>query len=187
MIKFFIKLTLFVVLVGVPALIGFAWYKMKGKEVRIKISEETVQKKLDEKLPYTKNYFLALDITMNQVKLDFVKETNRVKVDAVVQLKIKLVDSILDGTISANTDFKFDTETKSFILVDPAVEQINIEGVPVLFHKKVSEAVNLLFADYISSNAVYKLPSEDTKQFLTKSIVKDVYIEGDDVVIVFGY
>ena len=121
------------------------------------------------------------------MKLDFEKETNRVKLDAKVQLKTKGIESILDGSISANTDFKFDNETKSFILVDPVIEQINIEGVPIIFHEKVSEAANLLFADYIKSNAVYKLPSESTKQFLSKSIVKDVYIEGDDVVIVFGY
>lgn len=165
-----------------------AFFYFSGKEYTVRIPEEEIREKMNEKLPLTKTYFIFLDLTLDNPRVELKEGSNRVHagLDATLNIKLNKNPKPLGGTIDASGGVEYRRESGEFFLTDPVIENLAIQGIPEKHTDKVKEAASKLLTKWYSENPIYSLSSLDTKRAAAKMLLKSVLVENKELVITLG-
>ena len=92
----------------------------------------------------------------------------------------------LGGSIDVSGGVKYQNENGQFFLTDPKIENVSIQGIPKKHIKKANVALTKALGSYYAKHPIYSLKSTDIKQAATTTILKDVYIQQRELVIILG-
>ncbi len=179
------KLVIVVFAFIVLAVVIFFYFK--GKEYVIRIPEEQIKEKLQEKLPITKTFFIFISLTIDNPRLHLKEGSNRIYtgLDATLNINIKNLNSF-SGIIDVSGGVAYQSESKTFYLTDPVIENLDIQGVPEKYTDKVKKAASKLIIKWYRENPIYSLSSLDGKQAVAKLLLRNVTIENKELVLTLG-
>lgn len=180
------------VLIGIASiivcvLIG-AYAYLSGKEYVITIPENDIAEKLNDKLPLEKTYLLIFSVSLDNPRVDLMAGSNRINggLDLTLNIKVGNEDRPLGGAVDVSGNLAYEPELGAFFLIDPVIENLDLQGVPKMYSAKISTVVEKALAHFYSTRPLYRLKSTDVKQSLARLVLKKVEVESEAVVVTLG-
>ena len=165
-----------------------AYLYLSGKEQVIRISEAELQHALDEKLPLTKRYFFIIDVTLKNPRVHLQEGSDRVNagLDIGLNLQIDKDATPLGGSIDISGGITYSPKNGAFYLVEPVIENIELQGLSEKRRPKVAKAITLALTEYFSENPIYTLKRGDLKQAAARLTLKKISVASGELVVVLG-
>ena len=135
----------------------------------IRVPKSLIESKAREKFPITKNFLLG-KVTAKNPKISF--KNNRIYVE--MDYDASLLANRSEGTISLNSEIKFDTKTNQLYLVDMQVDKILDKNGKDMISTPAAKSLKTLISNYLETNPVYKYDQEGKKK---KVKVKNMFIK----------
>lgn len=174
------------VLLLIAAVAGYLYFS--GKEYTVRISESQIQQQLAKKLPIRKSYLLIFEITLDNPRVQLRDGSKRVEAGLDLTLNITLDKNPepLGGSIDVSGGVRYEAEKGQFFLTDPLIENFAVQGVPPKYIKKVNKLLTKALAEYYEDHPIYMLKRGDAKQAFARMVLKDVTVEGKELVVTLG-
>lgn len=176
--------------VGIGALLlgSVAYWYFSGQEYAIRISQQQIDAKLSEKLPFTKTYLSIFQLTLDNPRVELLADSGRIRagLDLTLNVKINGREKPLGGAVDASAHLKYVASEGQFYLADPVIEQLSIQGLPEKYRDKARAVTELALTEYYKKHPVYRLKPGDVKQAAAKLVLRDVAVENDALVITLG-
>lgn len=181
------KVAIAAVVVILAVVVG-AYFYFSDKEFVVRINESNIRQKLDEKLPLTKTYLFIIQVTLENPRVNLKNGSNRVNagLDVILNVTIGKNPKPLSGTVDASGGIKYVSEKGEFYLINPIIENLEIQGIPPKYMDKANEALTKALAEYYSKNPIYTLRATDAKQVAARMILKNVIVENQELVVTLG-
>ena len=154
-----------------------------GEGFEITISEQRLQQAVEAQFPIERSIGpLSAGLVNPRVNLG----DGRILFDA--DAKVNALIQEFTGSAGISTDIRYDPDTASFYLTDPAVETVTIQDAPVEGLNAIqSGPVADLVKERLNNIAVYKLDSGDAAQSAASLVLKNVAFSDDGLVITLGF
>ena len=182
------KRVAFVVVIILMALMAGAYYYFSGKEYVVRLSESDIQRKLEEKLPLTKTYLFIIQVTLNNPRVHLENGSKRVNagLDVIFNITLNNHPKPIGGTVDVSAGILYLAEKGQFFLTSPIVEKLEVQGIPQQYTDKANMALTKALAEYYAKHPIYTLNATNTKQAVTRMILKDVIVENKQLVVTLG-
>jgi len=166
---------------------GFYFF-FHGRTYVFTFSEAQLQEQIGKRLPLTKTYFLIIQITLDHPRVALVEHTNHVKAGLDVQLNIHVgrEEKALGGSVDVSGGVKYVPGKGQLFLTDPVIEQFSVQGVPEKLTAKVNDALTKFLGEYYAAHPLYTLRATDTKQALTRLLLREVIVRDKTLVVTLG-
>ena len=181
--KFAIIFGLTLVIASLAAVVVF-----KGKRYEIRITAEQIRTSLDERYPEEKSFLLIFKATYRDPVVEFLPETDRIRVGMTVELdqRIGSEKKRLSGTARLTASVGYDPKKHRVHLVEADIEQLELEGVPKKYAGRITALLGRGAKSFLDNCAVYTLRATDARKAVAKLLLKDVKVDGDELVITLG-
>ncbi len=181
--KIFLVLLAILLIAAISAYLYFT-----GKRYVVRISENQIQEKLAKKLPLTKSYFFIFEVTLDNPRVELRDTSKRVEagLDVILNITINKNPKPLGGSLDVSGGVKYVAEKGEFFLTDPKIESLAVQGIPAKYTDKVNKVLTKALSEYYKDNPIYTLRSSDAKEAVARLVLKDVVVEGNELVITFG-
>ena len=168
-------------------LIG-AYIFFSGKEYIVRISESQIKAAMEQKLPLTKTYLFIIDVTLENPRVELRDGSSRIAGGMDVELNIRINENPepLGGSIDLSGGVSYVSDGGHFFLIDPVVDNFSIQGLAENIKPKVNKAIEKSLSEYFSKNPIYTLKKADLKQAAAYAVLKNVSVEGKELVISLG-
>jgi len=165
----------------IPLLFLLLSYPLHSQAYEMRVSESQLQQELDKRMPLAQQRGI-FTLTLSEPVLTLLKNTQRAQIRA----QALLVTSIglqSQGMITVNGKIRYEKDNYSFYIDDPEVTELDLEGLaPSLRPQLISIAQNAI-APEIKNKPVYTLSDQEMTQAMARMMLKDVRIEGNEVVL----
>ncbi|GGC06226.1 hypothetical protein GCM10011352_35580 [Marinobacterium zhoushanense] len=143
---------------------------------------------MDEKLPLTKTYLFIIDVTLQHPRVELIDGSGRIAGGMDVELNVRVNENPepLGGSIDISGGVSYMADEGKFFLTDPVVENFSVQGLAESIKPKVNKAIEKALSEYFSKNPIYTLKKTDLKQAAAYAVLKNVSVEGKDLVVVLG-
>jgi hypothetical protein len=166
---------------------GFAYVYFGEKTYQLRITNQEIQEKVDQKFPITKTHLVLFKVTWKNPKVVLVNGSERVTVSFDAEIHLRDADSnVLRGTCQVTSALNYKADKYEFYLVDPKIEQLDIQGVPAKMEQKVTEVFNKYANEVFDQFPVYKIRGTDRNKVIARMVLKKVTVENGDLVITLG-
>jgi hypothetical protein len=146
-------------------------------EVVIKVTQEQIQEKLDEKFPISKRYLVLLNLTLADPKVVLQEGSDRISFEVSALTNVLVNGEDLKGKAQVTAGVRYEPQEGSLLLVEPDVETVVISLLPEEYEGEVIAIADLAAREYLSDYEIYRLDQSDFKQALAKLVVKGVEVE----------
>ena len=165
-----------------------AYYYFSGQEYVFRFTEAQLQQRLEESLPITRSYLLIFQVTLDNPRVLLTDGSNRVRagLDIVLNATIGGESRPLGGTIDVEGGIKYVPAQGQFFLTDPAIERLELQGVPPKYADSARAAMTKAIAEYYSTHPIYSLKATDVNQAAARLMLKDVIVERQTLVLTLG-
>ncbi|BFM13544.1 hypothetical protein R50072_36970 [Simiduia litorea] len=165
-----------------------AYVYFSGKEYTVRIPESQIVATMEQKLPLTKTYLFIIDVTLQNPRIELIEGSGKINGGMDVELNIKLNDNPkpLGGSLDLSGGVTYVSEGGQFFLIDPVIESLSVQGLADNITPKVSKALEKALNEYFSKNPIYTLKKADLKQAAAYAVLKEVAVEGKELVIYLG-
>ena len=165
-----------------------AYFYFSGKEYSVRLTEPEIQNKLAEKLPLTKTYLFIFQLTLSNPRVLLKEGSSSVNagLDVVLNITIGKNSKTLGGTVDVSGGIRYASQSGQFFLTNPKIEKFQIQGINPKHTNKVNASITNFLTDYYQKNAIYTLKYDDSKQAVTRMVLKDVIVENKELVITLG-
>ena len=172
----------------VIATLAVAYFYLSGTEYEVRLSELDIRQKLEEKLPLTKTYLLIVQVTLDNPRVHLEEGSSRVAVgmDVMFNVTINKNPNPLGAKVDASGGIIYLAETGQFFLVEPEIENLEIQGIPQEYIEKVNLALSKALEEYYRDHPIYTLRSTDVKQAAARMVLKNVTVENKELVVTLG-
>jgi hypothetical protein len=180
---------LLIALIAVLALTGIAAFiALKNRSFQVVVPESTIREKMVEAMPYTKTYLLIFDVTLSNPRVDLVDGSSRIDagLDVALDLRLEGQAKRLGGSVDVSSGVTYRPESGAFHLVDPVVEQLAIDGLPVIYSDRARKAVGVAIEAWYRERPIYVLGRTDLKQSAASLLLQDVTVAGDQLIVTLG-
>jgi len=155
----------------------------KGLEKEIIISKSTIQKMVEKKFPIEKSSLVA-NIKLSSPSVFFQGNC----IGLTMQYSAFLLISEVGGNVSFQCRPVYKPENATFYMSDFVLTDITMNSVNSFIGKDklmgiISGIVNSYFKDY----PLYRLNPDDYKQNLAKTMLKDVSVRGDNLILLLSF
>ncbi|SDJ59347.1 DUF1439 domain-containing protein [Microbulbifer yueqingensis] len=183
MARFFSILALALVIIA-----GVAYLYFSSREVEVRFSEAQIQQALQRSLPVTRTYLVIFELTLDNPRVELAEDTGRVQAGLDITLAINSREGSKDFRGSADISGvpSFASPEAAFYLQAIEVERLEIAGLGDEQLERARSAVQLALSEYYRHHPIYRLKGESIRQRLARMALKDVEIDGDEVVITLG-
>jgi len=181
------KIVITIVAAVLATLIGvYAYYS--GKEYVVRVSEQEIINKVDEKLPVTKRYLLIFEITLENPRIFLEEGSDRVKggLDVVFNVKVNNNPKPFGGSVDISGGVKYQPESGEFYLTKPVVEKLAVQGLTDEYADKFSNFLGKALNEYYSKNPIYTLSASRGNEAIAKMVLKRVVVENKELVLTLG-
>lgn len=143
---------------------------------------------LNERFPFKKDYFIIINVDLNNPRVNLTDGKNRVYAGLDINLGLNITGKLepLGGSLDISGGVKYNSEKGSFYLTDPIIENLSVRGIPRIYMKKVNSALTEALIKIYEYRPIYTLKASDTKQAVAKLVLKDVSIENKELLITLG-
>lgn len=171
----------------VALLVGLGVY-LHGKRMTVRITEAQIREQLATRFPIERTVLLLLRWRLEDPQVTFLPERQRVVVglDARLNARLDGQRDDLGGRIEVETAVRYDAERGAFFLVDPVITRLSIGGIPEAHVMRVQDSARSLLAEAFGQFPVYILRRTDLAEGAARTVLKDVRIQDDAIVVVFG-
>jgi hypothetical protein len=164
-----------------------AFFLTQDQQVVIRLSEDQLLKAVEKKLPFEKTYLVLFDVTLDNPRITLVDGSERVQAGLDVAVEIRLGNKPpLRGSTDISGNVRYVPEEGEFYLVDPDIETLSIEGIPMAYTDKIDEVMTKALGAFFKTRPIYTLKESDTKQAAAKLVLKDVAVENSELVLTLG-
>lgn len=168
------------------AVAGYLHYRSDTFEVRI--PEQQIRQKLAEKLPLQKTYLYLFELTLENPRVDLLEDSGRIAAGLDIRVRIKGggEDRVLRGTVDASGSLRYAAAEGQFYLAEPEIEKLSVSGLPEKRTAQIRSVIETALGEYYAEHPVYRLNTDDIKQATAKMVLKNVSVDGDDLVVTMG-
>ncbi|UHQ55062.1 MULTISPECIES: DUF1439 domain-containing protein [Microbulbifer] len=169
-------------------LIAAGYIYFSGKEVELRISEAQILETLESNLPLTRTYLVIFDLTLDNPRIALNAETGRVNAGLDITLDIKSREGSKGyrGAADVSGVPSFVAENGEFYLQQIVVENLEIEGMDDKQLARARNAVQVALTEYYRNHPIYRLKDNSARQRLARMALKDINIEGNELVVTLG-
>lgn len=181
MIKWIVLAVLFV-----GGAVGF--FLLQDRQYEIRLTEAQLLEQIDRKLPFTKSYLAVFDISLENPRITMPEDGKRVLagLDIIADVRIGAGKQI-KGSADVSAGIRYAAEAGEFYLVDPNIEHLETQDIPLLYSTKADDAIRKTLAAFFRSQPVYTLKDSDAKQKSAKMVLQDVMVEEGVLVLTLGF
>jgi len=147
----------------------------------IVIPREKIQESVSRKFPYSKDVGIAR-FTLQDPEVYF--KGRNIGLRAVYYGN--LLDKEVRGSVDINGNVIYKPETASFYIHDFTIADITVNESNILEKVKYQKIIEKAISSYLEGIRIYRLDPHDSKQNLARSLVKDIFVRGDNLVLVLG-
>ena len=178
-------------ILGVIALvaIGFAIFSFLGsRDFVLKFSEEDLQSRIDEQMPFSKTYLNAVDVTLDEPRFDLIDGSDRLHggMDVVLKLRVLGREVQFDGSADMSGSFHYRPEEGAFYLDQPRLENVEIDGLSKSMSNRANDALSFALQEFYEERPIYVLSDGDVKHTATKLLLKNVVVDDEKLIVTLG-
>lgn len=169
-------------------LVAAAYLYLAGREMEVRISQAQIQRALERSLPVTRTYLAIFELTLDNPRVQLEAGSGRVRAGLDIALAIKSTEGreTFRGSADASGVPSFVAGEAGFYLQAIEVEDLQIEGLEDRQLERLRGVVQLALSEYYRRFPIYRLKDESMRQRLARMALKDVEIEGHEVIITLG-
>src|ERR1044071_2175096 len=121
--------------------------------------------------------------TYSNPHVTLLPESNRIEVGLDADLDIKLRDQPkrLGGTAVVTTGLSYRSETHQFLLSEPEINKLTLQGIPQEDLDKVTRLASNAAREYLQRFPIYTLKAKGVKTTAAKLLLKDVQVKSNEV------
>ena len=179
-----------IVLISVALFLTLAgtYFYFAGKEYRIRLSEPQIQEKLEKKMPLFKDVLFIFKVTVKNPRIKLKNGSNKINagMDVILNITVNKNSIPLGGSIDISGGIKYKSETAQFFITEPVIENLKIQGLPDKHTNKANKALTKVLTEFYKKNPIYTLKAKDVKKAAAKLLLKDVIVDGKELVVTLG-
>ena len=176
-------ISVIILIIGIAA---GSYYYFSEKLFVIELTEQELQEKFSQSIPYKKNYLFIVDVFLSNPRLELIEESNRVKVGLDVTLNIIINNDPFAGSIDVSGGVRYSNTNGSFFLDNPQIEALNISGVPAEYTDQASVHLENALSAYYAERPIYTLNNFESDQVLAKMVLKTVEVNDKKLLLKLG-
>ncbi|HEC18262.1 MAG TPA: DUF1439 domain-containing protein [Gammaproteobacteria bacterium] len=140
----------------------------------LEITEAQLQRQIENLMPLKRQQYFVT-VTLSRPKIDLSVGGNRIGLSTHVSASIP---GVTQGTGRATITgrIRYDNQQGAFYLDRPRLEELHIDKLPGQYQSQVRGLAQQALSDALSSKPVYRLNDQDLRQKLAKSMLKNVTI-----------
>jgi hypothetical protein len=164
---------------------GVAWYALRDGSITITLTQADVERELAKRFPMRKTYLQLLEVVYEnpRVVLTNGSDVLGIGVDARVAVPLK---GDVKGAADLRTKLAYDPERTAFVLHDPKVERVQIDGLDPKVLDRVREIANGLAVEQLPGIPVYTLKPTDYKRTAARLLLRSVTVRDGVLVLELG-
>lgn len=177
------------ILAGLAAGAGAVlWVLSSSEGYVLSFTEDELQARLEENLPYEKRYLYVFKVTLDHPRFDLVEGSDRIAggVDVILTSKLGASDRPLAGAVDLSGRLRYDPGEGAFYLADPVVDKLGVEGLSDRHAKKANEAISLALAEFFRTRPIYVLEPDRAPKAAAQMMLKDVTVKDGRLVVTLG-
>ncbi|MDR3323772.1 MAG: DUF1439 domain-containing protein [Zoogloeaceae bacterium] len=158
---------------------------MSGDHV-FRISQDSLQTKLREKLPVTKSYLRIFQVTLENPRVALHEGSDRIHLGLEVAVRILNAPEPLRGEIDVSGGLRYDHPQGAFYLVTPTLERMNLHNLPEQYREPAHTVLSGLLTEYCATHPLYVLDAKKRDQTPENMQLKNVRVENGELALTFG-
>jgi uncharacterized protein DUF1439 len=167
---------------------GAAYFIFKGETYEIRLTEQEIQERLDQKFPIAKKYLLIFDMAYKNPEVHLVEGSDRIQfgLESGLTFPFGGETKTLAGDSQITAGLRYDADSHEFYLVDPQIDRLDIQGIPPALTAKSEAALKAVAQDVRERYPVYTIKPTDLKKVTARMILKSVVAQNGELVITLG-
>jgi hypothetical protein len=165
---------------------GAAWYFLRGGTVTITVSQQQIEERLAQRFPLKKTYLQALEIVYENPRVKLTEGSDRIGIGVDARVDLPLTGADPKGAADVLTGLAYDAQKSAFVLHDPKLDALRIDGLDAKIADKAKEIANLLAVEQLPGIPVYTLQPTDTKRIVARATLRRVTVRDGKVVLELG-
>jgi uncharacterized protein DUF1439 len=136
---------------------GAAYFLLKGETYEIRLTEQQIQERLDQRFPIVKRYLLIFDVTYSNPKFHLVEGSDRIQFGLETELTLPFggESKTLTGNTQTTAGLRYDADRHELYLVDPQIERLDIQGIPPALTAKAEAALKAVAQAVLERYPIY--------------------------------
>lgn len=123
-------------------------------------SQRQVQRAIERQFPYQRSVGPLLDLTLARPVVALRADANRVVVTVDAHLASPLLGRPVDSVVSLSSELAYDAPSRSVVLRNPNVEQIEVGGDAAPYAQQIHAAASIAVAQLLADYPVYTFKPE---------------------------
>lgn len=145
------------------------------------IPRAKLQESVAKKFPYAKDIGIAR-LTVEAPEVYFKGQNIGLK----ALYECNLLSADVRGTVDVNGRIIYRPETGAFYVRDLVVSDFSVNKNNILENLNLQNIINKMMGNYLDGFPLYQLNPNDYKENMARSLVRDIVIRDDDLVILLG-
>uniref|UniRef100_B8HQE7 DUF1439 domain-containing protein n=1 Tax=Cyanothece sp. (strain PCC 7425 / ATCC 29141) TaxID=395961 RepID=B8HQE7_CYAP4 len=148
----------------------------------IVIPESRLQEMVQQYFPIEQNIMFFLNIKLENPQIMLENNSDRIKFKLDIDGSSPL-GSDLQGTGLVSGKVSYVKETGEFFIVEPQIENIQVQGMPADLFSRFDQTANQLLQDYLQRQPVYKITSDTFPTYLVRLTLKEVEVKDQNLIL----
>jgi hypothetical protein len=157
------------------------------RETTLRITEQQLQERLNEKFPIVKTHQLLGTVTYENPRISLQREDNRVELGLDISLSnIEINGKDLRGTVEMLASVTYNAKKKALCLTEPQLQQFILNGVPEQNVQLLSGLFMPAIEKLLKRKPLYRLKDQEGFKNIAAMLVKDIRVRDGCLEVVFG-
>lgn len=179
------------ILIAALVLLGLAagtWWFLAGRSLEIRISEAELLQAIESRFPLSQTHYVVLQLDLERPRLALREADDRIAlgIDARLNLRVGREREPLGASIDLETGLRYVAGEGQFFLDQPVVTALDVGGVPADWSDRAREVLSAAAGAALTRAPVYTLTSADQRQAAAKMVLREVRVEGKELVVRLG-
>lgn len=165
-----------------------AWWFLASRSLQIRISEAEILAALAPRFPLAQTHFLVLQLELDSPRLRLLEDRNRIAmgIDARLAVSVGRQREPIGASVDLETGLRYVANEAAFYLDQPLITALDVSGVPEKWSERAREVLSAAAGVAVTRTPVYRLKSDDARQAAARMVLRDVRVEGNELVVTLG-
>ncbi len=170
------------------ASLAAGWWYIASQRVEIRISEADIRKALEPRFPLSQTHFMVLQVELDSPRLSLREQDDRIAlgIDARLNLRVGGQREPMGASIDLESGLRYVAGEGQFFLDQPVVTQLDVSGMPAEWRDRARDVLGAAAVAAATRGPVYTLKATDAKQATARMVLRDVRVEGKELVVTLG-